>query len=108
MDKNKIVDLLKVLKRIYVCEMAGFNETFDIVQDAKIDDLNLFLEENGVNTLDVLESCYNIKYVLENRFAEKGCEKTSDGVKEFFYKYEGIEISDKEANGIYEKYLKAN
>jgi hypothetical protein len=26
---------------------------------------------------------------------------------EFFYKYEGIEISDKEANGIYEKYLKA-
>ena len=108
MDKNKIVDLLKVLKRIYVCEMAGFNESLDIVQDAKIDDLNLFLEENGVNTLDVLESCYNIKYAIENEFTKKGCEKTSDGVKEFFYKHEGIKISDKEANGIYEKYLKAN
>ena len=106
MDNSKIVELLKVLKKIYVCEMAGFNESFDLVQDAKMDDLNSFLEENNVNTLDVLESCYNVGYVIENRFAEKGCEKTPEGVKVFFYKFEGIKISDNEANSIYERYLK--
>ena len=106
MDSKKIVELLKVLKKIYVCEMAGFNSAFGLVQDANMDDLNAFLEENGVNPLDVLESCYNIKYALEERFAEKGCEKSPDGVKEFFYNFEGIKLSDNEANGIYEKYLK--
>jgi hypothetical protein len=106
MDNSKIVELLKVLKKIYVCEMAGFNESFDLVQYAKMDDLNSFLEENGVNTLDVIESCYNVKYVLENNFKDKGCEKTPDGVKDFFYKFEGLRISDNEANCIYEKYLK--
>lgn len=106
MDNSKIVELLKVLKKIYVCEMAGFNESFDLVQDAKMDDLNAFLEENGVNTLDVLESCDNVKYVMEDRFAEEGCEKTPKGVKDFFYKFEGLEISDNEANCIYKKYLK--
>ena len=106
MDNKKIVELLKVLKKIYVCEMAGFNESFDLVQDANMDDLNAFLEENGVNPLDVLESCYNIKYALEERFADKGCEKSTKGVKELFYNFEGIKLSDNEANGIYEKYLK--
>ena len=106
MDNSKIVELLKVLKKIYVCEMAGFNESFDLVQDANIDDLNAFLEENGVNPLDVLESCYDIEYAMEEEFAEKDCEKTPDGVKEFFYNFEGIKLSDKEANGIYEKYLR--
>ena len=105
MDNKKIVELLKVLKKIYVCEMAGFNESFDLVQDANMDDLNAFLEENGVNTLDVMESCYDIKCALEERFAEKGCEKSLDGVKEFFYNFEGIKLSDNEANGIYEKYF---
>lgn len=106
MNNSKIVELLKVLKKIYVCEMCGFNESFDLVQDAKMNDLNQFLEENGVNTLDVLESCYDVKYVLENEFKDEGCEKTPDGVKDFFYNFEGIEISDNEANCIYEKYLK--
>ena len=106
MDNSKIVELLKVLKKIYVCEMAGFNESFDLVQDANMDDLNTFLEENGVNTLDVIESCYDMEYVMENEFAEKDCEKTPEGIKDYFYKYEGIKLSDKEANGIYEKYLK--
>ena len=105
MDNKKIVELLKILKKIYVCEMAGFDETFDIVQDANMDDLNVFLEENGVNTLDVLESCYDIEYVMENEFSEKGCEKTLEGIKDFFYKSEGIKLSDNEANGIYEKYF---
>ena len=27
-------------------------------------------------------------------------------MKEFFYNFEGIKLSDNEANGIYEKYLK--
>ena len=103
---EKIVELLKILKKIYVCEMAGFNESFDLVQDANMDDLNAFLEENGVNTLDVIESCYNMEYVMENEFAEKDCEKSPKGVKEFFYDFEGIKLSDNEANGIYEKYLK--
>lgn len=107
MDNSKIVELLKVLKKIYVCEMAGFNESFDLVQDINIDDLNAFLEENGVNTLDVVESCYRVKNVLNGRFAEKGCEKTPEGIKDYFYNFEGIELSDNEANGIYEKYLKA-
>jgi hypothetical protein len=107
MDNKKIVELLKVLKKIYVCEMAGFNESFDLVQDANMDDLNAFLEENGVNTLDVIESCYNVKNVMEDRFAEDDYyEKSPEGVKEFFYNYECIKLSDKEANGIYEKYLK--
>ena len=103
MDNKKIVELLKILKKIYVCEMAGFNETFDLVQDANIDDLNAFLEENGVNTLDVMESCYDIECVLEDR--EKDYEKSPDGVKKFFYNFEGIKLSDNEANEIYEKYL---
>ena len=103
MDNKKIVELLKILKKIYVCEMAGFNETFDLVQDANIDDLNAFLEENGVNTLDVMESCYDIECVLEER--EKDYEKSPDGVKKFFYNFEGIKLSDNEANEIYEKYL---
>ena len=106
MNNKKIVDLLKILKKIYVCEMAGFNDTFDIVQDANIDDLNAFLEENGVNTLDVLESCFNVKYMLENQFEEKGCEKSVEGIKHFFDTVEGIYLSDNEANGIYEKYMK--
>ena len=106
MGNSKIVELLKVLKKIYVCEMAGFNESFDLVQDVKMDDLNAFLEENGVNTLDVVESCYDIECVMEDEFAENGCEKSPDGVKKFFYNFEGIELSDNEANGIYEKYLK--
>jgi len=106
MDNKKIVELLKVLKKIYVCEMAGFNESFDLVQDANMDDLNAFLDENGVNTLDVIESCYDIEYVMEDEFTEKGCEKSPKEVKEFFYNFEGIKLSDKEANGIYEKYLK--
>ena len=105
MDNKKIVELLKILKKIYVCEMAGFNETFDLVQDANIDDLNAFLEENGVNTLDVMESCYDIEYAMEDEFAEKGCKKSPDGVKKFFYNFEGIKLSDNEANEIYEKYL---
>ena len=103
MDNKKIVELLKILKKIYVCEMAGFNETFDLVQDANIDDLNAFLEENGVNTLDVMESCYDIECVLEDR--EKDYEKSPDGLKKFFYNFEGIQLSDNEANEIYEKYL---
>ena len=106
MDNSKIVELLKVLKKIYVCEMVGFNNSFDLVQNAKMDDLNSFLEENNVNTLDVLESCYNVGYVMENEFAEEDCEKTPKGVKDFFYKFEGLKISDNEANCIYEKYLK--
>jgi hypothetical protein len=105
MDNSKIVELLKVLKKIYVCEMAGFNESFDLVQDANMDDLNAFLEENGVNPLDVLESCYDIEYVMENEFADKGYKKTPKGIKDYFYKSEGIKLSDNEANGIYEKYL---
>jgi len=104
MDIKKIVELLKILKKIYVCEMAGFNESFKLVQDANMDDLNAFLEENGVNPLDVLESCYNIEYVLEDR--EKDYEKSPDGVKKFFYNFEGIKLSNNEANEIYEKYLK--
>ena len=107
MDNSKIVELLKVLKKIYICEMAGFNESFDLVQDVNMDDLNAFLEENGVNTLDVVESCYIVKNVLNGRFAEKGCEKTPESIKDYFYNFEGIELSDNEANGIYEKYLKA-
>ena len=103
MDNKKIVELLKILKKIYVCEMAGFNETFDLVQDANIDDLNAFLEENGVNTLDVMESCYDIECVLEDR--EKDYEKLPDGVKKFFYNFENIKLSDKKENEIYEKYL---
>lgn len=105
MDNSKIVELLKVLKKIYVCEMAGFNESFDLVQDANMDDLNSFLEENGVNPLDVLESCYKMKIVLRD-FSETGCEKTSEGIKDYFWRFEGIKLSDNEANGIYEKYLK--
>ena len=106
MNSKKIVELLKVLKKIYVCEMAGFNESFKLVQDANMDDLNAFLEENGVNPLDVLESCYDIACVVADEIAEKGCEKTPEGIKDYFYKYEGIKLSDNEANGIYEKYLK--
>lgn len=106
MDNKKIVELLKILKKIYVCEMAGFNETFKLVEDVNMNDLNAFLEENGVNPLDALESCYNIEYVIKNRFEKKDCEKSPKGVKEYFYDFEGIELSDKEANGIYEKYLK--
>lgn len=105
MDNSKIVELLKVLKKIYVCEMAGFNESFDLVQDANMDDLNAFLEENGVNPLDVLESCYKMEIVLRD-FAENGCEKTPEGIKDYFWRFEGIKLSDNEANGIYEKYLK--
>lgn len=105
MDIKKIVELLKILKKIYVCEMAGFNETFDIVQDANMDDLNAFLEENGVNTLSIMESCYNIEHVIEDRFTEKDCEKSPEGVKKFFYNFEGIKLSNNEANEIYEKYL---
>jgi hypothetical protein len=105
-DNSKIVELLKVLKKIYVCEMAGFNESFYLVQDAKMDDLNAFLEENGVNTLDVLESCYNVKCAMDGEFVDRGCEKTAEGVKKFFYNHEGLELSDNEARGIYEKYLK--
>jgi hypothetical protein len=86
--------------------MAGFNESFDLVQDANMDDLNAFLDENGVNTLDVMESCYNIEHVIEDRFTEKDREKSPEGVKKFFYNFEGIKLSDNEANEIYEKYLK--
>ena len=46
------------------------------------------------------------EYLMENNFKDKGCEKTPDGVKDFFYKFEGLEISYNEANCIYEKYLK--
>ena len=106
MDNKKIVELLKVLKKIYVCEMAGFNESFDIVQDANMDDLNAFLEENDVNTLDVLESCYDVKYVMDNHFEEMEFESTQEGVKEFFLDYDGIQLSDNEAKAICEKYLK--
>ena len=107
MDNKKIVELLKVLKKIYACEMAGFNETYDLVQYANIDDLNEFLEENGINTLEILESCYNVKYVLDNNFEERGCEKTKKGIKDYFWKFEGINLSDNEVDGIYEKYIKS-
>lgn len=106
MDNIKIIELLKVLKKIYVCEKAGFNSSFDLVQKINMDDLNTFLEENGVNTLDIVESCYNVKYVMEHSFIEKQCDKTIDGIKEYFDKFEGIRLSDNEAKSIYEKYLK--
>jgi len=106
MNNSKIVELLKVLKKIYVCEMCGFNESFDLVQDAKMNDLNQFLEENGVKTLEVIESYLNVKNVMNGEFVDRGCEKTAEGVKKFFYNYEGLELSNNEAQGIYEKYLK--
>ena len=106
MNNSKIVELLKVLKKIYVCEMCGFNESFDLVQDTNISDLNQFLEENGVKTLEVIESCLNVRNVMNEDFIDSGCEKTAEGVKKFFYNHEGLELSDNEARGIYEKYLK--
>lgn len=106
MDNKKIVELLKVLKKIYVCEMIGANESFDLVQEANIGDLNEFLEENGINTLDILESCYKIEKVLSENFEERGCEKTKKGIKDYFWKFEGIDLSNNEVDGIYEKYFK--
>lgn len=106
MDNKKIVELLKVLKKIYVCEMIGANESFDLIQEVNIGDLNEFLEENGINTLEILESCYNIKNVLSENFEERGCEKTKKGIKDYFWKFEGIDLSNNEVDGIYEKYFK--
>ena len=67
-----------------------------------MNDLNAFLEENGVNTLDIIESCYRVSNVMKTDF---NLDKTVDGVKQYF-EGEGLDLSDNEAKGIYEKYLK--
>ena len=103
MEKSMIASLLEVLKKICICEKCGFNETKNIIQEANMGDLDELLEENGVNTLDVIESIFAVKDALEEEF--EGFESTPEGVKTFFNDVQRLPISDKEAREIYEKYL---
>lgn len=102
---EKIVELLKILKRIYISEMCDFNDTLDIIQEANIDELNKFFEENNVNTLDILESNLDIKYILKNDFKDKDFERTPQGIKDYFSRFYCIKLSDIEAFDICEKYF---
>lgn len=105
-NTSKVIKLLKILKKIYICEMAGFNETKHLIQNIKIDDLNSILEENGVKLLKLLESCYEVEEALQDNILENGCERTKESVKKYFHDVEGIKLSDNEVNDIYEKYIK--
>ena len=100
---EKETKLLSLLKEIDVCESCGFNETYKILAEVDTSALNEALEMRGIDTLEIIESALDVERVMKKFDGEK----TVEGIKAYFMR-RYYTLSDKEAQGIYNKYIKSN